>query len=180
MRLFILICVVTIFSSPAFSAEHSQQSTLSENWINRPSPETPATDEETLAVLAASEKRIIIKKNMTATYDGIHEDYETVTVATTPESESDLQTIVRYSIRDGQIYAVTRPTYKSWAPPGKDSPEQTARQAAVNANGVSTLKPELYGDKMLTIIFNGTCSATVTEKNFDHEVLAEYRFNMCE
>ena len=180
MRLFVLICLGIIFSSPAFSAERDQSSIHSENWISKPSPEPPATDEETLAVLAVSEHKDITKKNLIATYDGIRAEYETVTVATIPESESDLQRRVKYRILDGQICAATRPIYKSWTPPGKESPEQTARQAAVNANGVSTVRPIIYGDKMLAVIFNGTCSATVTEKNFDHEIMAEYRFNMCE
>lgn len=184
MRLFFLICLIFISTTPSFSLEGDQSAILSEKWINRPSPEAPSTDEENLAVLAALEHRDITRDNLAAKYDGIKGHYETVTVTTIAESESDMQVIFRYRILNRQICAATRPVYMPWLSSEKEkmqkTAERTAYQFAVRANGTNTDRPVIYGDKALSVTFDDKCKATVTEKDFDHEVVAVYRFDMCD
>lgn len=180
MRLFVLILFITFLCAPAFSAELDLSSTISESWINRASPEEPSTDEEIIAVLAASEHRDTTNKNLAAKYEGLNGNYETVTVAATSESESEMQVITKYKIINRQIYADTRPAYRPRPSSEQENIERAAYRLAVKANGTNSVKPFIVGDNMLSITFDGKCNATVTAKNFDHEVLGKYHFKMCD
>lgn len=183
MRIFLVICLITVFNTPlsAFGSD-SQQTNLSEDWIIRAASEAPSTDEEKLAVLAASEHRDINKQNVEAKYDGIYENYETVTVRTLPEPDSPVQKITKYRVLDKLICASTSPVYGASVLVEKQQnlEKEAARSIAINANGKNSERPLIVGDKAMGVVFYGKCDSIVTVKNFNREVVGTYRFKMCE
>lgn len=183
MRLIIMECLIALICMPVFSVAQEQSLALSGDWVVRPFPEEPATEEERLAVSAASEHKDMLKNNLAAKYEGVNGPYESVTVTVTPESDSEMQMMFKYRIVDGQIYASTNLAYKTLIEPEieiqKRKAEEVAYGLAVRYNGVGTERPVISGDKAIAVKFEGNCNAIVTEKTFDFELVAEYRFDMC-
>lgn len=158
----------------------ADQKVLMDRWIWMGGNVPPATAEERLAAAVMANGRTAQRQgNVVASYVGEDRHYSVVEVKHLPRIEGEPTQVVKYRMVGTRISFATEPQYLQEI---NADHQQYALEAALMARaGTYPTRPPLVEGRYLFIPeYDGKCQVDVVEKDTDREVVATFRFNVCQ